>query len=1055
MNLTNESLLPRFAIQKPVTVIMTLTAFLVVGYLAFTQIAVELMPSGFVRPFLGVWVPYPNSNPEEVEDQIAKPIEEQIQTISGVRHVRTNSFDDGCWTFVEFSQGTDMDLAYSQLRDRMDRVKSELPEDVERVYVRKWSDDDDPVLWLALIQKEEIEDPYFLVEQHLQKPLERVDGVAKVEIWGAEEKSVLIHINQNLVKTYKINLYNVIEKLRQDNFAVSSGYVTEGSRKIFVRSLGKFRTLEDIQNLPIRGSDIRLKDIASVVYDVPEHRWRNKIDGKKGIAIGVFKESSANTVSLCAEVLALLNQQIQSDPRTQVFEMQILFNQGEMISESINNLQNSALWGGLFALGVIYFFLRRFRMTVIVTIAIPLSILISLTVLYFIGWTLNLITMMGLMVSVGMVVDNSIVVLENIYRKRTEGRLNQDAALFGASEVSLAVTMATLTTIVVFLPLILMNDEIGFRFYMLRIGLPVIISLLASLMVAMIFIPLAATRILSQKTVKEPKVIHLTNQFYGRILQWVLTHRIESFVIFVAIIASMFFAASKAKYKSGMQGNINDFGLFFDLPENYTLDDVERVIQATEDSVMAKKDRYGVKTINSRYSHDWARVRVFLLPAEDTEWYSSIVNGARLVFGNPRPKVLNRDEVIEDLNKRLPQFPGVKIRQGWHQDSGGEDASLTLSLYGDDTNRLALLSKEVERRLSLIDEIISVETDRERGSDEIRLQIKRDQAKKYGISPSMISGTIQYALRGIPLPKYHTAEKEIDIHIQLREDDRKNLHQLKNLTFFTQQGKEVPLDALVNIYVQKGFGEIHRENGKTYLSVKANTTKDNLKVLFEKVDAAMKDFKMPYGYSWTKGREFQNMQESSENQLFALILSGTFVFLLMGVLFESFVLPLSVILAIPFSFVGAYWLMYLTGTPIDTMSQIGFVILVGVVVNNAIVLIDLINRLRYEGIPRYEAIIQAGAQRFRPILMTAFTTIGGLVPMALGKSSMMGNSYAPMGRTIIGGLLTSTILSLVAVPWAYTLFDDMRNYFMKIAAVHWIRSRPSTEAPETGFAKIN
>lgn len=1048
MKLNKESFLPRISINKPVTVVMTLTALLVVGYIAFTQIAVELMPAGFVPPFLGVYVPYPNSNPQEVEEQIAKPIEEQIQTISGVRNVRTNSFSNGCWTFIEFSQDTDMDLAYSQLRDRMDRVKIELPEDVERLYVRKWSDDDDPVLWLALIQKEDVEDPYFLVEQHIQKPLERIDGVAKVEIWGAEEKSVLIHINQNLVKAYKINLYEVIQKLRQDNFTISSGYVTEGERKIYVRSLGKFQSLQDIQNLPIRGTDLKLKDIANVVYDVPERRWRNKIDGKKGIAIGVFKESMANTVELCTEVLNLFDEQIKTDPQISDFEMQVLFNQGEMISGSVKNLQKSAVWGGMFALCVIFFFLRRFRMTIIVTIAIPLSIMISLTVLYFIGWTLNLVTMMGLMVSIGMVVDNSIVVLENIYRKRTEGLSDKQAALTGSSEVSLAVIMATLTTIVVFLPLILMNDEIGFRFYMLRIGLPVIFSLLASLMVAMVFIPLAATRIVSKRKVREPRIIGFVNGIYQRVLKWVLNHRIEAFVILMIIMGSMFFAASQAKYKPGMRGNINDFGLFFDLPENYAIEDVERVLKATEDSVLAKKELYGVKTLNSRYSQNWARLRVFLLPPTDTEWYSFLVKGARKVLGIKKPEVLTRDEVIEDLNKRLPQFPGVEIRQGWHRDSGGDDASLSIVLYGDDTNRLASLSQEVERRLSLIDEIISVETDREQGNDEIRLQIKREHAKKYGISPSVISGTIQYALRGIPLPKYHTEEKEIDIHIQLREADRKNLHQLKNLTFFTQYGKEVPLDALVNIVVKKGFGEIHRENGKTYLSVKANTTKDNMKVLFEKVDAAMKGFKMPYGYSWSKGREFRNMRESSESQFFALILSGTFVFLLMGVLFESFVLPLSVILAIPFSFVGAYWLMFLTGTPIDTMSQIGFVILVGVVVNNAIVLIDLINRLRHEGMPRYEAIKLAGSQRFRPILMTAFTTIGGLMPMALGKANMMGIPYAPMGRTIIGGLLTSTLLSLIAVPWAYTLFDDMRNYFKKFVAIYLIRRSGGGLEPE-------
>ncbi|NIW78377.1 MAG: MMPL family transporter, partial [Calditrichae bacterium] len=325
----------------------------------------------------------------------------------------------------------------------------------------------------------------------------------------------------------------------------------------------------------------------------------------------------------------------------------------------------------------------------------------------------------------------------------------------------------------------------------------------------------------------------------------------------------------------------------------------------------------------------------------------------------------------------------------WRQEASAEDASISIVLYGDDTNTLATLAKEVERRLRSVDEIISVETDREEGSDEIRLSIKREQAKKYGISPTTISGTVQYAVRGFPLPKYRTEEKEIDVHIQLREEDRKNLSQLKNLTFFTQSGKEIPLDAVAEFSIEKGFGEISRQNGKTFIEVKANTTKQDIGGLFQKVDQVMEGFVMPYGYSWSKGRRFERMQQSNESQKFALILAGTFVFLLMGVLFESFVLPLSVIVSIPFSFVGAFWILFLTGTPMDLMSQIGFVILVGIVVNNAIVLIDLINRLRNEGYDRFEAIIEAGKHRFRPILMTAFTTIGGLLPMAIGNAQMI------------------------------------------------------------------
>ncbi|MBD3225027.1 MAG: MMPL family transporter [Caldithrix sp.] len=815
---------------------------------------------------------------------------------------------------------------------------------------------------------------------------------------------------------------------------------------MYVRSVGKFRSLEQIRQLPIRGTNILLKDIANVVYEVPEREWTQRINGKPAIQLGIFKESIGNTVEI-GQALEDKFDEFKQDPRFANFHIEIFFNQGHFILESVNNLKRAGMWGGFFAFLVLFFFLRRLRMTIILNIAIPLSILVSMTVLYFIGWSLNVITMMGLMISIGMVVDNSIVVLENIYHKRAQGLKDREAAGNGASEVSLAVTMATFTTIVVFLPLILMNDQIGFKFYMMRIGLPVIFSLLASLMVALVFIPLAASRVVSKRKVQEPKAITRGNQHYKNVLNWVLQNRLKTFALLLLIFLSSQFAMNNLARTDNMEGNINDFRLIMDLPDNYSDKDAEHVVQAVEDTIRSKAQQYNVRAIDVRYRHDRARFRVFLNEEESEEWYDVLYNGSLKIAGLYKPKYMNRDKVVEDVKERIPKYPGIDVRTSWHQE-GGEDASLTISLYGDDTNKLAELSEEVERRLNRIEEIISVETDRETGNDEIRLELKREQVQKYGINPQEVSATVMYALRGIQLPKYQTEDKEIDMVIQLQEEDRENLEQLQSISFFTRNGKEIPLSAIADFKIKKGFGEINRENGKTYLSVKANTTSENISKVYQKVDQVMEGFEMPYGYSWNKGERFRRIQESDSNMMFAVILSITFVFLLMGILFESFVLPLSVIMAIPFSFVGAYWMLYITGTPMDMMSQIGFIILIGIVVNNAIVLIDLVNRLRNQGLARFEALIEAGQNRFRPILMTAFTTIGGLIPMAVGNAKMVGMPYAPMGRTIIGGLIFSTVVSLIAVPWAYTLFDDMRNYFKRIFAGLLVKSKPDSAEPE-------
>jgi HAE1 family hydrophobic/amphiphilic exporter-1 len=407
---------------------------------------------------------------------------------------------------------------------------------------------------------------------------------------------------------------------------------------------------------------------------------------------------------------------------------------------------------------------------------------------------------------------------------------------------------------------------------------------------------------------------------------------------------------------------------------------------------------------------------------------------------------MTREEVIDDVKEHIPTAPGVEINLGWQRDTS-DDASITVVLYGDDTGALAELSKDVERRLESIPEIVSVDTDLETGQEEIRVFVDREQAEKYGIPIQVVAGTLSYALRGIDLPEYHQGEKEIDVRVQLQKEDRQTLEQLKNMTFTTDLGKEIPLSAMTDFEMTRGFGEIHRSNGKTMLEVKANTTEDNISTLYEKIDEAMEGFHMPRGYSWDKGERYIDIQESNEAQNFALILAITFVFLLMGVLFESFILPLSIIVSIPFAFIGVYWLLYLTGTTFDIMAGIGLIILMGVVVNNAIVLIDLVNRLRGEGYSRYDAIIEAGQHRFRPILMTALTTIFGLIPMAVGKSSLIGIPYAPLGRTMIGGLITSTFLTLFVVPLFYTYFDDLRVFWGTILARVFSRKREPAGSP--------
>ncbi len=569
---------------------------------------------------------------------------------------------------------------------------------------------------------------------------------------------------------------------------------------------------------------------------------------------------------------------------------------------------------------------------------------------------------------------------------------------------------------------------------MKRIGLPVMFALLASLVVALVLIPLATTQFISTRPAKELPVITWSREKYRKALIFVLRRRLDAVIVIAGIMVfTMGFLMPHTPKVDNQNGNISDFRLIFELPNNFTLEEADLYFKAVEDTIFAHAKEYDVKAVDTRIRKIRGFVRVFLNPPAKQQWYNVLLNQIGNLLGIKRNQKMDREAVLADVKKRLPKKAGVTFRTSWRGAAQGSDeGTVSILLYGDDTSRLAELSTEVERRMRLLPNVYGVETDRESGSDEINVFVDREKARRNGINPNQVAFSLMYALRGINLPRFQANEKEVEMRIQVREEDRQNLEQLKNMKFVNRSGKSLPLSALARFSVDKGFGQITRENGKTFLQVKAHTRVKDLQKTSRQIDQIMKGFTLPVGYSWVKGTRFRRFRDQSTSVTQALILAVVFVFLLMGILFESFVLPLSVLVAIPLSFFGAYLALYLTKTPQDIMAGIGIVILVGVVVNNAIVLIDMINRRRQEGLERRQAILDAGAHRFRPILMTSLTTIGGLIPMALGNASLIGIPYAPMGRAIIGGMISSTFLTLLAVPVLYTLFDDMSLYFKRV-----------------------
>ena len=1011
---------------------MCLVALLAIGAVSYTKIRVQAFPSGWEWKHLWIWADWPDTSPQEKDQKVSRLIMDHMSTVKGLRRISTWAGRDWTGAGLSFRPDADMTLAYNQVMDRVERIRLELPEEVkDNIGVWKRNEEtDQEVIWMAVTIPEGIADIQHYLERQVKAPLERIDGVAKVTFWGVFQKQVIVEIDQGRMGSLGIEPYELVRSLRQDNFSRSGGFVTEGDKRLYVRSVARYQSIEEIENTPIRrmngGTAVRLKDLTTVKFGARERHWRWRINGADAIGFDVFKDSDANLVEVCDRVEKALDE--VSEQSKAGFE--VFWNQGKVVKDSINNLRNTGMWGGLFAAFVLFFFLRSVRMTALITLSIPLCVMMTMSVLYFIDWSLNILTMMGMMVGLGMVVDNAIVIVENIYRMRAKGDDPTRASVRGASEVGLAISMATLTTVVVFLPLMFMTGQVGLTFELTRIGVPVITALLGSLFVALIFIPLAAKVFGGDRVPAESRPILWLRRAYQRGLRWTMAHRRDAVVIVLALFVTAYYPYQNVK-KTARDERIRDsFWLHCNAPPFMTMEEIGEIALELEGYMDTKREPYNIKTVRLNYwkfgGHGGIHCRVHMKEETNKEWWYQFYRSVRRKMGAPAETYMSREDAIKDLKKTIPRYVGIETTiETWRGSSSG----VSVFLFGDDLDVLVPLLEEAERRVTEIPSVINVKSDLEYADTEVQVIIDREQAHRYGISARTVGQNIAYQLRGTAsLPRYQKGDREVAVLLRTREEDRETLTQLKGFTFKSTSGEKIPLASFASFKVMKGSGTIRREDGKMRLRVRAYTTKEDLKGLYEEIDRAMAGFSMPRGYTWNKGETYSKFREQEDTMSFAIIMAVMCVFLLMGVLFESFVLPFSVLLSIPFAFFGVYWVNYLSGTVMGNMASMGIILLVGVVVNNAIVLVDMINRMRDEGMDRPEAIAEAASNRFRPILMTTFTTVCGLVPMALGTSAIMGTPYAPLGITMIGGLLASTFLTLFVVPLFYTFLDDLRAF---------------------------
>jgi HAE1 family hydrophobic/amphiphilic exporter-1 len=1003
------------ALHRPVTTIMAALAVLAVGLISAYLLRLEAMPD-ISFPGMQVVVPYAGSTPEEMEELVVRPVEEALATLSGIQEIRATAQSDQATFTVLFDWGRDADAAAFDVRTKLDSIRPQLPEGADRLLMFAFSSGDQPVTVIRIASDRDLTDQFEMLEKYLQRPLERIEGVARVELRGVEPRELRILVDPTRLAAYSVDVRVLREALAKANFSVSAGEITENDSRFTVRPIGEFGSIDDVRKLLVAPS-VRLSDIAQVEMVAPELTAGRRIDGKPAVGIDVFKSTQANVVDVADRVIAAI-EKARELPQFQGLQILVVYNQGDSIRASLSELRKAGLIGAVLSFFMLLFFLRHLPTTLIVSLAVPASLLVTLAAMYFLGFTLNILTMMGMLLAIGMLVDNSVVITESIFRHRQlhPGK-PLESTLAGVKEVGVATLAGTFSMIIVFLPLVF-GERSQMSIFMVHVAVPIIVAMLASLVIAQTLLPMLAARMPPPPAVQAGSWFGRLQDRYERTLDWALTHRKWMALVTVLIVLSPvpLFMLKLTKVDPFPQEASRALMLNYHIEGSHSMERVEQAVRRIEAYVEANRDNFDVDTYFSYWQADAASTRLYLRPKESARVPS--------------------EQVMERVMQDIPEIIIGKPSFTFNDDMGGA-TSFSLQLAGESTERLSEISREVAHRLSSVPGLEAVRSEAGTGEQEVQVVVNRDRASQLGLTTQDIALTVAGAMRGDRLPELRTAEREVTMRLAFRESDRQSVEDLARLPVMLPDGSRTNLGAVADFVVMPSDREIQRLNRLTTVVINANLAKDTtLDEVRDRVKPVMEAYPLPAGYTWKFGRGFEENDKAIQTMTQNMLLAVVLIFLVMASLFESSLYPLSIITSIVFAIVGSIWFLTLTGTTITMMAMIGFMVLMGVVVNIGIVLIAHVIDLRHAGLPRHQAILQAGRDRLRPIMMTTLTTLLGLAPLAIGDAQVGGSgegpAYYPLARAIIGGLAFSAVVSLIIVPLFYVWFDDLNLWRQRV-----------------------
>jgi HAE1 family hydrophobic/amphiphilic exporter-1 len=1020
------------SIKRPVFATMFIMALVVFGIVSYPEIGVDLYPK-IDFPIINVTTTLKGASPEIMDIDVTDKIEETINTINGVKTITSQSVEGASVVNVEFVLERDIDLAVQDVREKVSTIRSKLPTDIDEPIIEKVDPDANPVLWLNLSGNKPIRELSTYADEVLKEKFQRIPDVGAIRMGGLRLRQVRVWLDPDRLRAYEIAPGDIMQALQRENVELPGGRIESGSKEYSVKIKGEFPNIPDFNDLILayyKGAPVRIRDVGRAEDGMAEKRSIARFNGVPAVGFGIQKQSGTNTVEVIDRVKKELVKIRQNLPPG--MSINIAFDQSTFIKRSINEVQNHLILGSFLAVLAVFLFLRNVRTTLISAVALPVSVIATFALIRFFNFTFNNMTMLALSISVGILIDDAIIVIENIHRHIEEGMAPREAASFATSEIGLAVMATTLAIVAIFLPVAFMKGIIG-RFFM-QFAFTVVFAVLVSLVVSFTLTPMMASIMLKphEKRISKDasrfaflfrigdsieKIYKKAENLYRRILEISLHHRaivlIGALVIFVFSIYITQFMGKELVPPEDQ----SVFIVRLEAPIDYSIDMADELLTKANDAL---KEFPEVKAIY--YSLGYGR----------TQEINKAVMFTTLTNKGERKK--SQDQIMSELRRKLKQIPGLKasVENVSLVGGGVRNVPIQYSIRGSDLGTLQTYTRQIVGEFSKLPGIVDVDTSLETGKPELKVFIDRDKAADFGLTVASVAEAVNLLISGeVDVTKYkdEARGRRYDLRVRLNPESRMNPEDLGRLYVRGKDGRLVELANVVSIREGGGPNIINRVDRQRAITVFAGLEKKPLGQAKAELDAIAAKVLTPDYTPKYKGMA-DTMAESFQYLLFALFLGIIMAYMVLASQFESFVHPFIVLLSMPLSFVGAFGLLLVMGKTLNIFSFIGVILLMGLVKKNAILLVDYTNTLRERGMARREAILQAGPVRLRPILMTTFAMVFGMLPVALGLGEGA-ETRSPMGLAVIGGLLASLFLTLVVVPAAYDLFDDWREMMKK------------------------